>query len=71
MSLSITNVVKFEKTAEATVRSFKKERRARERYLQEVEDFNRATPCATTEERRAFNSSLADGYYEEKEEKDQ
>jgi hypothetical protein len=65
VSLSITNVVKFEKTAEATVRSFKKERRARERYLQEVEDFNLATPCASAEQRVAFNSSLADGYYEE------
>lgn len=71
VSLSITNVVKFEKTAEATVRSFKKERRARERYLQEVEDFNLATPCASAEARMAFNSSLADGYYEENEEKEQ
>ena len=35
ISLSITNVVKFEKTEAETVETFKKERRARERWAEE------------------------------------
>ena len=54
VSLSITNVIKFEKTAEETVKTFKRERRARERYLKEVDEFNHATPCATMEARVEF-----------------
>ena len=68
MSLSITNVIKFEKTAEETVKTFKRERRARERYLKEVDEFNHAAPCASMEARVAFNASLADKYYEEEKE---
>jgi hypothetical protein len=68
VSLSITNVIKFEKTAEETVKTFKRERRARERYLKEVDDFNHAVPCATMETRVAFNASLAEKYYEEEKE---
>ena len=64
VSLSITNVIKFEKTAEETVKTFKRERRARERYMKEMEDFNLAAPCATMEARVAFNTKLADKYYE-------
>lgn len=67
VSLSITNVIKFEKTAEETVKTFKRERRARERYLKEVDDFNHAMPCATMEARVAFNASLAEKFYEEDE----
>lgn len=65
VSLSITNVIKFEKTAEEMVKTFKRERRARERYMKEMGDFNLAEPCATMEARVAFNTSLADKYYEE------
>ena len=65
MSLSITNVIKFEKTAVETAKTFKRERRARERYLAEVENYNLSTPCPTAESRVTFNSSLADKYYEE------
>ena len=68
VSLSITNVIKFEKTAEETVKTFKRERRARERYLKEVDDFNHAVPCATMETRVAFNASLAEKHYEEEKE---
>ena len=68
VSLSITNVIKFEKTAEETVETFKRERRARERYLEEVDMFNHVTPCATLESRVAFNASLAEKYYEEEKE---
>lgn len=65
VSLSITNVVKFEKTEEETLRSFTKERNAREMWSHKMDAFNRATPCATMEERVCFNEELADEYYEE------
>ena len=65
LSLSITNVVKFEKTEEGTMQSFKKERRARERYMERVEEFNLAEPCASPEQRVILSTCLADGYYEE------
>ena len=65
VSLSITNVVKFEKTEAETLKSFKKERHAREMWSHKMDAFNRATPCATMEERVCFNSELADEYYDE------
>ena len=65
VSLSITNVVKFEKTEAETLKSFKKERHAREMWSHKMDAFNRATPCATIEERVCFNAELADEYYDE------
>ena len=65
VSLSITNVVKFEKTEAETLKSFKKERPAREMWSHKMDAFNRATPCATMEERVCFNAELADEYYDE------
>lgn len=65
VSLSITNVVKFEKTEAETLKSFKKERHAREMWSHKMDAFNRATPCATMEERVCFNAELADAYYDE------
>ena len=65
VSLSITNVVKFEKTEAGTLKSFKKERHAREMWSHKMDAFNRATPCATMEERVCFNAELADEYYDE------
>ena len=65
VSLSITNVVKFEKTETETLKSFKKERHAREMWSHKMDAFNRATPCATMEERVCFNAELADEYYDE------
>lgn len=65
VSLSITNVVKFEKTEAETLKSFKKERHAREMWSHNMDAFNRATPCATMEERVCFNAELADEYYDE------
>ena len=47
VSLSITNVVKFEKTETEPLKSFKKERHAREMWSHKMDAFNRATPCAT------------------------
>ena len=65
VSLSITNVVKFEKTEAETLKSFKKERHAREMWSHKMDAFNRASPCATMEERVCFNAELADEYYDE------
>ena len=65
VSLSITNVVKFEKTETETLKSFKKERHAREMWSHKMDALNRATPCATMEERVCFNAELADEYYDE------
>lgn len=65
VSLSITNVVKFEKTEAETLKSFKKERHAREMWSHKMDAFNRATPCATMEDRVCFNAELADEYYDE------
>ena len=65
VSLSITTVVKFEKTEAETLKSFKKERHAREMWSHKMDAFNRATPCATMEERVCFNAELADEYYDE------
>ena len=65
VSLSITNVVKFEKTETETLKSFKKERHAREMWSHKMDAFNRATPCATMEDRVCLNAELADEYYDE------
>lgn len=65
VGLSITNVIKFDKTAEDTLETFKRERRARERYLMEIDDFNHAMPGATEVDRVKFNATLASKYYEE------
>ena len=65
VSLSITNVVKFDKTEAGTARSFRKERRARERYMERMEAYNKATPCASAGERIRIQKNLAADYYEE------
>ena len=66
MNLSITNVVKFDKSAAGTAGTFEKERRARERYSRKWNAFMAAAPCASAEEKVAFRQHLADTYYEEK-----
>lgn len=65
ISLSITNVVKFEKTEEETLAVFEKERRARKRYNQKMAMFDMATPCASAEERRSFRTKISAEYYDE------
>jgi hypothetical protein len=65
VSLSITNVVKFEKTAEETANTFKRELRARERYMKEMDLFNKSVPCASMESRREFSTTLAENYYKD------
>ena len=66
VSLSITNVVKFEKTEEETMKTFKKERRARARWAAEEHAFEMACPSATREERIASRKKRAEHFYDEK-----
>ena len=63
VSLSITNVIKFEKTEEETLETFRKERRARERWAAEENDFNLACPNATYEERVRSKKARAMHFY--------
>lgn len=65
VSLSITNVVKFEKTEAETIETFRKERRARERWYEEENNFNTACPSASYEEKIRFKKEKATRYYEE------
>jgi hypothetical protein len=65
MSLSITNVVKFEKTEAETQAVFKKEKRARSRHSQLMSNFEASMPCASPEERRAYCKKLSEEYYKE------
>ena len=65
IDLSITNVVKFEKTAEETLETFKKERRARERWVEEESLFRMSCPAATLTDRIRSNKERAKRYYKE------
>ena len=64
VSLSITNVIQFEKTEEGTMETFRKERRARERYFDRMEEFNEGCPEATEMEKKCFRARIAADYYE-------
>ena len=65
IDLSITNVVKFEKTAEETLETFKKERRARERWAEEENLYNLSCPDASFEDRIRAKKERAKRYYKE------
>ncbi len=65
VSLSITNVVKFEKTGADTQAVFEKERRARQRYHSKMAQFEMAAPCASAEERRQYRTKISKDYYKE------
>ena len=65
VSLSITNVVKFEKTEAETQAVFEKERRARKRYNKKMALFDMAAPRASAEERRSFREKISAEYYDE------
>ncbi len=65
IDLSITNVVKFEKTVEETLETFKKERRARERWAEEECLYNLSCPDATFEDRIRAQKERAKRYYKE------
>ena len=65
IDLSITNVVKFEKTEAETIETFKKERRARERWAEEESLFRLNCPAATLTDRIRSNKERAKRYYKE------
>ena len=68
VSLSISNTVKFAKTEEDTDLVFKRERRARERYFEGLNDCV-GLQSYSKEERREYNRNLANNYYKEDNEK--
>ena len=65
IDLSITNVVKFEKTAEETLETFKKERRARERWAEEENLYSLNCPGACLQDRIRAQKERASRYYKE------
>ena len=65
VSLSITNVVEFEKTEEETMAVFEKERRARGRHHQKIHDFRKNRPTASWEEQMAYEYRISSEYYDE------
>lgn len=65
VNLSITNVVKFEKTEAETMNSFQMERRARERWYEEENNFNLCRPEASYEERVRSKKERATRYYDD------
>ena len=65
VSLSITNVIKFEKNEADTMKSFRKERRARDKWYAEENCFFMANPTATEEQRIRFKKEKAMQYYDE------
>ena len=67
VSLSITNVIQFEKSEEETIRTFNKERHAREAWGSKLDEYCRTHKGATEEERIGFCKSMAEEYYKEPE----
>ena len=65
ISLSITNVVKFEKTEAETVETFKKERRARERWAEEENLYSMNCPGASLADKIRAQKERASRYYKE------
>jgi hypothetical protein len=65
VSLSITNVVKFEKTEEETQAVFEKERRARKRFNQKMASFCAEAPCSSAEERKVYLKKISGEYYDD------
>lgn len=65
VSLSITNVVKFEKTEQETLKTFQKERRARDRWYMQENDFMQCCPEASYEEKIRAKKERAARFYME------
>lgn len=65
VSLSITNVIQFQKTEEETLETFRRERRARDRWAAEEEAFNLACPAASYEDRVQSHRMRSSHYYDE------
>ncbi|MCR4860699.1 MAG: VWA domain-containing protein [Bacteroidales bacterium] len=68
VSLSITNVIRFEKTEEKTLETFLKERRARERWAEQENEFCLSCESVSPDERIVFNRKRSANYYEEQQE---
>ena len=66
VNLSITNIVQFEKTEEATMKTFQKERQARDRWYEQESCFDMCCPNASYEEKLRFRKEKAAHYYDEK-----
>ena len=69
-SISITNVIKFQKTAADTLATFKKERLAREKWAEAEAFFALSCPDATKEDYIASRINRAKSYYKEEKKKD-
>ena len=65
VNLSITNVIKFEKTEQETLETFRKERRARERWYMEESNFSQICPQASYEEKIRAKKERAARFYME------
>jgi RIO-like serine/threonine protein kinase len=65
VSLSIKNVIEFRKTGEETVASFRKERRAREKWAEDLHSFSLDCPDASPDEKVRFRKEKAAHYYDE------
>ncbi len=71
VKLSISNVVQFAKTEEETIKTFQKERRARDRWFEQESIFDMSCPEATYEDKIRFKKKMAAHYYDEKKEDNQ
>ena len=67
ISFSISNVIRFEKNEKDTLETFKKERRARERWAEAEHDFMLSCPDATFSERIDWKKKRSKDYYKEDE----
>ena len=65
VSLSIKNVIEFQKTGEETRASFCKERRAREKWAEDLHSFSLDCPDASLDEKIRFRKEKAAHYYDE------
>lgn len=65
VSLSITNVIRFEKTEAETMKSFRKERQARMRWAEAEDCYMMACPGASREDRIKMRKQRAKDFYKE------
>ena len=65
VSLSITNVIQFQKTEKDTLETFRKERHARERFMEDMAVFSAACPKASHKDRVQFSRERSQHYYDD------
>lgn len=71
VSLSISNVIKFEKNEEDTLRNFRKESNSRKKWSKRLNDFDIANAGALFEDRVSFCAKSAERYYDDEEPEDE